>query len=280
MTSSTVTNLTSRDLQDYLKAHQEKEFAIVDVRQPEEYESGHIPGARLIPLPELETRSEELRQLSGRDIVVYCRSGGRSARAAQFAALELRLPRVHNLLGGFMGFQGETLQSVPPLKAIDLNGGVEAIIRQALDLEKGTHRLYTALAPALAGTPAERTVRDLQSAEVAHGRVLYDTLSSLIDDDLPSYEALFDQLRGDLIESGEPLEAWVSQVLQSAPVDKISLLELALEIELRAYDLYKSLGAAQPAGPTRDALIGLSQEEKQHVNRVAEAIGTTVARAS
>jgi len=35
-------------------------FTLLDVRQPEEYERGHIPGAVLIPLPELEKRLEEI----------------------------------------------------------------------------------------------------------------------------------------------------------------------------------------------------------------------------
>ena len=35
-------------------------FTLLDVRQPEEYEQGHLPGAVLIPLPELETRLEDI----------------------------------------------------------------------------------------------------------------------------------------------------------------------------------------------------------------------------
>jgi len=36
------------------------ELELLDVRQPREYEKGHIPGAKLIPLPELENRLSEL----------------------------------------------------------------------------------------------------------------------------------------------------------------------------------------------------------------------------
>jgi rhodanese-related sulfurtransferase len=50
---------------------------ILDVRQPEEYASGHIPGATLIPIGQLERRANELPR--DREIVVVCRSGGRSA---------------------------------------------------------------------------------------------------------------------------------------------------------------------------------------------------------
>lgn len=50
---------------------------ILDVREPEEYASGHIPEATLIPLGQLEKRANELPR--DREIVVVCRSGGRSA---------------------------------------------------------------------------------------------------------------------------------------------------------------------------------------------------------
>ncbi len=50
---------------------------LLDVRQPEEWEAGHIPGATLIPLGELESRVGELPE--DQQIVVVCRSGNRSA---------------------------------------------------------------------------------------------------------------------------------------------------------------------------------------------------------
>ena len=59
------------------------DIIILDVRTPEEYEEKHIPGAILIPNEEIE--SEPLEQLSDLDqeILVYCRSGNRSAQAAK-----------------------------------------------------------------------------------------------------------------------------------------------------------------------------------------------------
>ncbi len=53
---------------------------LVDVRTREEFASGHVAGARNIPLQELEARLGELPQ--GRKVVLYCRSGARSANAA------------------------------------------------------------------------------------------------------------------------------------------------------------------------------------------------------
>jgi phage shock protein E len=54
---------------------------LLDVRTPEEFAAGHVPGARNIPLAELESRLAELSAARAGDVVVYCRSGRRAATA-------------------------------------------------------------------------------------------------------------------------------------------------------------------------------------------------------
>lgn len=53
---------------------------VLDVRQPEEWIAGHIPGATLIPLGELPNRLQEIPD--DQSVLVVCRSGNRSAQAA------------------------------------------------------------------------------------------------------------------------------------------------------------------------------------------------------
>ena len=55
---------------------------VIDVREPDEYVEGHVPGARLIPLGEIVERVEEVPT----DTTVYliCQMGGRSAKAAGY----------------------------------------------------------------------------------------------------------------------------------------------------------------------------------------------------
>jgi phage shock protein E len=55
---------------------------VLDVRRPDEYAGGHVPGAVLIPLDQLEARRAEVP--GDREVYVICHSGGRSARAAAF----------------------------------------------------------------------------------------------------------------------------------------------------------------------------------------------------
>ena len=68
---------------------------LVDVRTAEEYASGRIPGAILFPYDEIRTKNAAFRAAAGPDldrpIIVYCRSGRRSAIAAdEIAALGFR----------------------------------------------------------------------------------------------------------------------------------------------------------------------------------------------
>jgi rhodanese-related sulfurtransferase len=52
--------LTPEEFDAYLKQHQEKDYLLIDVRQESEYELGHIPGAKLMPLTEIEYAAYDL----------------------------------------------------------------------------------------------------------------------------------------------------------------------------------------------------------------------------
>lgn len=55
-----VKSLDYNQTSQFIHDHPAEDFVLLDVRQPSEYGAGHIPGARLIPLPELADRLSEL----------------------------------------------------------------------------------------------------------------------------------------------------------------------------------------------------------------------------
>jgi molybdopterin/thiamine biosynthesis adenylyltransferase/rhodanese-related sulfurtransferase len=78
---------------------QGEQLEIIDVREPYEWEIGHIPGARLVPLGKI---AEEIPRLDKRrETILYCKVGGRSMHAAQQLA-EAGLSDVRNLAGGIL----------------------------------------------------------------------------------------------------------------------------------------------------------------------------------
>ena len=69
------------DVDELARRHQQGSL-VIDVRQPDEYEEGHVPGARLIPLGEVTSRVDEVP--TDVPVLVICRTGGRSLKAAEF----------------------------------------------------------------------------------------------------------------------------------------------------------------------------------------------------
>ena len=79
---------------------------VVDVRTEEEYRSGHIPGALCLPLDSIRAQAAQILPDKEAEILVYCRSGGRSAQAAR-ALVSLGYANVRNL-GGILSWPYET----------------------------------------------------------------------------------------------------------------------------------------------------------------------------
>src|SRR5207253_3894453 len=73
------------------------QFTLLDVREPHEYLICSIPGAKLIPLGELEKRVNELDTAT--EIVAHCKSGVRSAKAVD-KLKQLGFKKVKNMKGG------------------------------------------------------------------------------------------------------------------------------------------------------------------------------------
>ena len=91
---------------------------LVDVRERDEWDEGHIPGAVHIPRGHLESRIEQAAPDRGRPLIVYCASGSRSAFAAR-TLQELGYQHVSSLAGGFTdwkrnGFPTELPQTLAP----------------------------------------------------------------------------------------------------------------------------------------------------------------------
>ncbi|WP_139557091.1 rhodanese-like domain-containing protein [Methylotetracoccus oryzae] len=90
--------------------------ALIDVREPEEYAAGCLPGAVNIPRGVLEFRIDGHPQIQGRrdgEVILYCQSGGRSALAAE-ALGKLGFTRVVSLAGGYKGWSEAGLPTQHP----------------------------------------------------------------------------------------------------------------------------------------------------------------------
>ncbi len=85
-------------------------FVLLDVRAPEEFEKGHIPGSILIPLQEIDARWTEVPR-GDFPLAVVCEYGVRSASACRFLA-ERDVPGLFNLEGGIEAWPGPVAQGI------------------------------------------------------------------------------------------------------------------------------------------------------------------------
>ncbi|HXW17412.1 MAG TPA: molybdopterin-synthase adenylyltransferase MoeB [Candidatus Acidoferrales bacterium] len=104
---TTVPEITPRELKTRLDRGDD--LYILDVREPHEYQICNI-GGHLIPLGDLSRRVNELD--SSREIVAHCRSGKRSAEAAEFLR-NAGFRKIWNLKGGILAWSDEVDPSVP-----------------------------------------------------------------------------------------------------------------------------------------------------------------------
>ncbi len=81
---------------------------LLDVRTVEEYKSGHLRDATLIPLSKLETNLDKLAPFKKRKILVYCRSGNRSVAASRILEKHGFVPI--NIQEGIIGLAGAGAQ--------------------------------------------------------------------------------------------------------------------------------------------------------------------------
>jgi len=91
-----------------------KDFVLVDVRNPHEYEIANIPGAVLVPLPDIEQGSgvEKVKHLlNGHRLIAHCKMGGRSAKALGILK-ESGIEGI-NVKGGITAWSREIDPSVP-----------------------------------------------------------------------------------------------------------------------------------------------------------------------
>lgn len=100
---------STRELVQYAELEKkiaaQADFILLDVRTQEEYDEGHIPGAVLLPYDKIAIQAAVVLPDQGKEVIVYCRSGRRSAIAAETLA-KLGYTKVADF-GGISRWQGQ-----------------------------------------------------------------------------------------------------------------------------------------------------------------------------
>jgi rhodanese-related sulfurtransferase/rubrerythrin len=260
-----IKSLSPDEIKALLDKDKSGEFLLLDVRQPEEYEDGHIPGAMLIPLGELEARQGELDR--NKKIITYCRSGRRSMAAA-IALCGLGFKGVQHLNGGILDWTYETITGIPERRPelITETADVRDILMLAIKLEKGSEDFYTAARDKTRSSRMKDTFQTLANAEDGHMQRLYQQANKLLGEGvLPPLDKLKRELKVTHMEGGIEISPALTK-LDEDITDEMTALEIALEKEYMSYDFYKRSSVLVENPDAKTLLHELALEEREHAD--------------
>jgi rhodanese-related sulfurtransferase/rubrerythrin len=274
-TADRIKTLTPSEVQAILDKDKKGEFLLLDVRQPEEYEAGHIPGATFIPLGELEARQEELDR--DKKMITYCRSGHRSMAAA-IALCGLGFKDVHHLEGGINNWLYETISGIPEAKPelVTEEVGVRDILMLAIKLERGSQDFYLAAKKKAASPQAKENFQILADAEDRHMQRLWERAIDLLGKGaLPPLEKLKQEFKVEYMEGAIEVSPALAKITEEFS-DEMEALEIALEKEYMSYDFYKRTSALVEDNGAKTLFYELVLEERNHANILIERVSKIV----
>jgi rhodanese-related sulfurtransferase/rubrerythrin len=265
-----VASIDTEEAKAYLRDHKEGSYTLLDVRQPSEYKKGHIPGARLIPLPELAGRLGELDPQ--KPVVAYCAIGGRSRAAAQFLAGQ-GFDKVYNLKGGIAAWQGLKAFGPAEMGMIYLRGNEtpQEVIVLAYGMEQGLADFYSRVSGITGDREAREIIGKLVGIEEKHKDrlfALYQTLEqSTLDRKLFEDKVLSGVMEGGF--TGEEFLEKNKLLLNTVE----NLLSLAMMLEAQALDLYTRYAQKVEDVQSRSVLHDIAEDEKGHLATLGSLLG-------
>lgn len=262
-----VKSLDSDEAKTYMNRAAADAFTLLDVRQAEEYESGHIPGAKWIPLPELSSRLGEID--AQKPTLVYCAIGGRSRVAAQMLAGK-GFQEVYNLSGGIKAWNSN--QAIGPEDSgLNLFSGKESpqdMLIVAYSLEEGLREFYLSMAAKVNNESARRLFAKLSGIEVKHqDRIFAEYLK--ISGVSVSREEFVEKMVFPAMEGGLTTEDYLK--LYQPDLDVVEeVISLAMAIEAQALDLYQRAAERAITEESQNVLVQIAAEERAHLEQLGQ----------
>lgn len=260
-----VKSIDAVEARQYVQRMAGDAFTLLDVRQPGEYEAEHLPGAKLIPLPELGSRLPELDP--DRPTVVYCAIGGRSRVAAQVLAAK-GFREVLNLSGGIKAWNSQ--KAVGPedlgLQLFSGNESPEETLMTAYSLEEGLREFYLSMAAQVKTESARRLFDQLSGIEVKHQDRIFNEYRR-ISASAPTREEFVQKVVASGMEGGLTTQDYLRLYQPDLEVPE-EVVSIAMAIEAQALDLYQR--AADRAGTmeSKNVLMQIANEERTHLEQL------------
>ncbi len=264
-----ITFMNANELKDYVGSLKEEEYEMIDVRQPIEYKNGHIPGARLIPIGIIESHINELNPT--KELVLYCHTGRRSLLAATLLDNgQFKPKRIISLRHGLASWEGKVVVDFPKVKSFPPGKSLQEYMLMAISMEKGAMNFYQQISSEIE-VPFVKQLNQLANMELTHASNIYNLyVKQEQARKVEPFEPFFAGLSGDIIEGGDEL----STIFEKAREMKscLELIEIALELEYKTYDLYKSIAIRENDADIKKIFNSLAEQEKSHTKTITECL--------
>ncbi len=275
--------MTADEFRSYREKEHEKSYLLIDVRQPAEYKESHISGSILLPLNQFEEQVEELPE---KNLIFYCRSGIRSKAAALTADFFNEAGKdIYNLEGGILAWHGITVEGMPSFKTFNLNKELSQILIDAINLEKGAFRFYEyILEHFYSDNLSEKdksisgVMQQARDGELGHAKLIYSHLKKIVpnSNSIEPFDLIYQNLKGDILEGGAAFEQMAELIGNRTQNRTADILENAITMEYRAFDLYRVMSERTEDESLKDAFYSLAQAEKSHMNILANALESSL----
>lgn len=262
-------SITAEEVREHIEHKRPEEYCLLDVRQPSEYERGHLPGARLVPLGELQRRVRELDP--GRTYIVYCRTGSRSGSAAGLL-MGAGFKNVLNMSGGIVRYNGAVASGPPEAGLFCFPEHLSAgqLVAVAWFLEDGTLSFLEEVHASIPPGVGQIVIGELVAEKKAHKeklRALYADIAGA--DPAPGFPVGVLDLPADPVMVGC---VKVADALRWAKGKSATdILELLMSLGANAYDLCLKLSRMLKNDEARKVFSLLAEEEHRNIARTAKA---------
>lgn len=267
---SKVKDMTTEEVKKYLADHAVETYNLIDVRQDWEYEEFHLPGARLIPLPDLPDRMGEIDM--DKPTLVYCALGGRSSSAANLM-IGQGVKETYNMLGGITAWKNEYAVGPQTLGMVYFSGAETPleILALAYSMEDNLGAFYSEMGSSAKSEIAEMFDR-LLKFEKGHKAKVFNMARDL-DPSLKTQEDLEKRYSVAALEGGMTAAEFMEKNEEYLKTPK-GAVEAAMMFETQALDLYMRYSEKAEKSESVELLHQLAEEEKSHLR----LLGTLMAR--
>lgn len=269
-----VKSILPQEVRKIIKEKSATDYCLLDVRQPGEYEQGHLPGAKLIPLPELEPKIDTIQP--NKMTIVYCRSGNRS-RSAVGMLNGAGMDDVYNMEGGILAYNGIVAAGPPEAGVFCFpeNMSPEQLIAMAWYIEDGSESYVGIIKEMNQNIEIKDILTNLYEHKVAHKKTLeklYENISGeSVRDSFPTYVL---KKPPKIVMSG--CVNVPDAVHWSKDKDASEILDFMMALEANTFDLYLKLGREVKAERARSTFMSLSKEEAGHLDKLSSVFEKTL----